>query len=164
MTISSPSAIGREETVDGVGRQHASRRRSARAAPGHRRTARGHAVPSSGSSKIRGYFPFSSHDMKNGDQSMNGTICSSGIAQSVRVPRNAGTAIGDRVPVDLEAGAGRPRHRGRACAELACRRRRGRAPAPARFWRSSSARASARPRRSTTPTLLEASLTWMTMP
>ncbi len=33
---------------------------------------------------------------------MNGTISSSGIARSVRAPRNEGTAIGDRVPVDPE--------------------------------------------------------------
>ena len=41
-----------------------------------------------------GYLPASSHAMKNGDQSMYGTISASGKSRSSRTPVNAGRGIG----------------------------------------------------------------------
>ena len=72
----------------------ASRRRSGRAAAWRRRTARGPRRRRSGSSKIAGYFPFSSQVMKNGDQSMYGTISSSGKSRRTVGPEERGH--GDR--------------------------------------------------------------------
>src|SRR5258708_6711288 len=50
-------------------------------------------LPTTGSSKIAGYFPLSSHVWKNGDQSIKGTILSSGKSASTLGPRKAGTAM-----------------------------------------------------------------------
>ncbi len=51
-------------------------------------------APTLASDRICGYLPVSSQAMKNGDQSMYGTISFSGKSRSTRVPRNDGTAIG----------------------------------------------------------------------
>ena len=70
--IGSPEAIDRlgpqqplaDDAIEhflGVGKQRSGRR-----------------IPTVGSSKMRGYFPLSSHDIKKGDQSINGSRSTSG--------------------------------------------------------------------------------------
>ena len=74
------------------------------AAPGRRRRARGLRGPTLGVVEDLGYFPFSSQVMKNGDQSMNGTISSSGIARRASAcPGTRGRRSAVLVPVDPEA-------------------------------------------------------------
>ena len=110
--------VGREEAVDAVGRQRLVARRCGRAwLVAVVEQLAGLARRRSGRRRSPGYLPFSSQVMKNGDQSMYGTISREReIVRATACPRNDGrgdVAVG---PVDARTAGGGPRRRGRACA------------------------------------------------
>ena len=95
------------------------------------RTGRVASLPTCGSLKIAGYLPFSSHAMKNGDQSMYGTMLGQRkVAQHAACRGTPAWQIGACCPVDREAPLARPRRTAPACVRGACVKLRAPFPGP----------------------------------